>query len=575
MNSVASSTAGAAARWTLTAGLMIAVLMDALNATIFSVARWHIIGDMHATPDEGAWVNLSYLIGKLCFLPPVAWVVDRYGERRLLPIAMTVVAGTSILCASDLDLPLLSAARLGQGAGGAALLVSTQTAVFRLFRPIDQGHAQAIYGLGVVMAPVALAPAIHGWLAEHCSWTWSFWLNPAIAVVATTCIAPLYHLLPSERRTHRPFDWYGLALFVFATATLAYVQIEGPRWNWFEAPHIRGWALLGSGGLLIYGAVALIRTRRREFFNWNVFDNREFTFGVVVSLIAGFALFGSASLLPSFAIGALHLPPGAIGPLLAPASLTIGGGMLLGGTMMADRRIIRPLRLVPFGILLVMAAMWLLAGSNVHSGAHDLSAALLLRGLGFGILFISLTLMTLQGLDSSRLASGVSLFNFGRTLGGVIGGAVLRTYMDHRAAIERSHLIVNLDPANGAFLENHQRIVEILIARGYDPGVSGLAASTVVKSEVLEQAVALSFNAAFLLLAGLFVVVVPLVLAFRLVVFTTKDARLHGPHQHRARTTSRCAHTAVERYPDPDHTRDTTTPRSAHAAHQRYSSPDC
>lgn len=504
-----------AGKWMLTAGLTIAVLTDALNGTIFSVAHPQIMGDTATTPEEATWVNLAYLIAKLVLLPPAAWLVDRFGERRTLTIAMAVVVSASICCALSPGLALLVLARLAQGAGGAALLVSAQTAIFRLFRTGGQGLTQATYGLGVVMGPMALAPATQGWLTEHHSWTWVFGLNTVIALVALICLLPFYQLLPGERRTDKPFDWPGLVLFGFGMTALTYVQIEGTRWNWFEAWHVRFWASFGAGSLIIYGGRALIRKRQSELFNWSVFEDPQFTFGFFVSFIAGFALFGSAFLMPAFALNALHLPPDDVGSLLAPASLTIGAGLLFGGAAI-DRRGIHPLRFVPFGIVMVMAAMWLLSGSNSNSGAHDLGPALLVRGLGFGFLFIALTLVTLKDLDPARLASGVSLFTFGRQLGGIIGAAFLQTFLTHQSAIARTHLVGNLDPADGEFLEHHRRIAEALSARGYEPELAGTGASSIIKSILLDQVTVLSFNAAFLSLAALFVVAAPVILAFKL-----------------------------------------------------------
>src|SRR5690606_27438744 len=105
------------------------------------------------------------------------------------------------------------------------------------------------------------------------SWTWVFWLNPAIALVALLCIVPFYPLLPNQHRTPKPFDWPGFALFAFAMAALTYVLIEGARWNWFEAGHIRLWAWLGAGSLVTYGERVLTRRRQSELLDWSVFEN--------------------------------------------------------------------------------------------------------------------------------------------------------------------------------------------------------------------------------------------------------------------------------------------------------------
>ena len=90
-------------------------------------------------------------------------------------------------------------------------------------------------------------------------------------------------------------------------------------------------------------------------------------------------------------------------------------------------RRVPPIATVPFGILMIMTAMWMLSGTTSESGADDMMAAILLRGFGLGFLFLSITLTAFSKLNSDQLASGIALFNAGRQLGGLIGVAVIET----------------------------------------------------------------------------------------------------------------------------------------------------
>jgi MFS transporter, DHA2 family, multidrug resistance protein len=95
---------------------------------------------------------------------------------------------------------------------------------------------------------------------------------------------------------------------------------------------------------------------------------------------------------------------------------------------------------VPFGILLIMVAMWMLSGSSSESGAGDMMAAILLRGLGLGFLFLSITLIAFSNLTNRNRASGIGLFDTGRQLGGLIGVAGLQTLIEHNVAINAAVL---------------------------------------------------------------------------------------------------------------------------------------
>ena len=447
------------ARWAIAAGVTVAVLADAVNGTVFTIARPQMMGDLRATPDEVSWVNLGYLIAKVAVLPAAAWIVDRFGEARTLFWSMAVLVATAIVCTATTALAPLVGARVVQGAGGAALLVAAQTILFRLFPRAGQGAAQAVYALGVVMAPTTLAPALQGWLTDDASWTWAFPVTVALAAAAALCLLPFRTRLPNAVLTRRPFDAIGFGLFGLAMTALVTVLLEGARWNWFDDAHIVQWTMAGAGALIAFIGWCASGRGRSGLFDRAVFANAHFAFGFLVSFVAGFALFGSAFLIPDFALNVLRLPAADAGLLLLPSSLAVAAGLLIAGGLVQGKGL-NPVKLAPVGIVFVMTAMWLLSQSNLDSGAHDLGPALLVRGLGLGFLFLAITLIALNGLRAGHVASGVGLFNFGRQMGGIIGIGVLQTYLDRQNALNRRILIENIDPASLPFVRYRDAVAE-------------------------------------------------------------------------------------------------------------------
>ena len=501
-------------RWMILTGLVLGVLMDALNGTIFTIARPQIMGAASATPDEVSWVNLGYLIAKVACLPASAWLIDRYGESRNLFWSVVLVAGASVPCAISVDLDTLIAARIIQGAGGAALLVSAQAILFRLFARKQQGLVQAFFALGVVMAPTTLAPAIQGWLTDTLSWASVFWLNLPLAAMALLCLVPFVSCLPHTTGQCRPFDWIGFALFTVSAAALVYVCLEGPRWNWFDDAGITRWTVIGTVTLALVLIWRVLGQKRSAFFDRRVFTNPQFAFGFLVSFIAGFALFGSAFLIPAFALNVLHMPPMDAGFLLLPSSLAVGGGLLTAGLLVTAKGI-NPFKFVPLGIVLVMTAMWMLSWSNMESGDHDLWPGLLLRGFGLGFLFLAVTLITLDDLKDEYLASGIGLFNFGRQMGGILGISFLSTYLNNQIALNRRVLIENINPASLPFRQRQGLLAQALQGNGLDPGKTGEGVAILLQKTIQGQVAALSFNEAFFSLVLLFVVAVPVILGFK------------------------------------------------------------
>lgn len=503
------------ARWVIAAGLTIAVLMDALNGTIFTFARPYIMGDTATVPDEANWFNLGYLMAKVACLPAAAWFVDRVGESRSFFLSACIIALTSVLCALPVPLAALVSARILQGAAGAVLLVAAQTILFRLFPKTQQGLVQSVYALGVVMSPVSLAPALQGWLTNDASWAWVFWVNLILLPLSCLLIAPFASHIPTHLRVRRPFDLMGFGLFTLGTSSLVYVLLEGARWNWFDHAHITLWALVGATSLLATLLWRVIGQNRSEMFARQTFSHEHFAFGFFVSFFAGFVLFGSAFLIPAFALNVLSMPPVDAGLLLLPSGLAVGGGLLLAGTLITVRNV-NPARFVPLGIGFVVVAMWMLSGSNLHSGPHDMWDGLLLRGLGLGFLFMAITMITLGDVRPDHVASAVGLFNFGRQMGGIIGIGFLNGYLNDQIAANRRILIENINASSQPFQTHQTILAETLVARGLDPGIATNAAAAVIQNAILGQVAALSFNEAFLSLALLFIVAAPIILSFKI-----------------------------------------------------------
>ncbi|UWQ36902.1 DHA2 family efflux MFS transporter permease subunit [Leisingera aquaemixtae] len=489
--------------------------MDAVNGTIFTIARPQIMGDFNATPDEVSWVNLSYLMAKLACLPAAAWVVGRFGEVQTFFWSMALVAAASASCALMIDLVPFVAARVLQGAAGAGLLVVAQTMLFRLFPNSKQGLVQALYALGVVVAPTSLAPAVQGWLTDGFSWTLIFWLNLGLAPIVLFCVVPFKGLLPDTRATKLPFDWIGFGWFAVAMGAIVYVLLEGSRWNWFDDGRITAWALIGAAALALATSRLIFSKSRSGFFDRLVFTDPHFAFGFFVSFVAGFALFGSAFLIPVFALNVLSMPPMDAGLLLLPSSLAVGAGLLIAGGLITAKSL-NPLKFVPFGIALVVSGMWMLSGASLESGAHDLWSGLLVRGLGLGFLFLAVTLITLNGLKPAHVASAVGLFNFGRQMGGIVGISFLTTYLDRQIALNRRILIENITPSSLPFQERHSALATALTDRGLDPGLANEGAAALIQNSIQAQVAVLSFNQAFFSLVMLFVIAVPLILTFKL-----------------------------------------------------------
>jgi DHA2 family multidrug resistance protein len=499
----------------LVGGIVLAALTEAIASTLLSLGRQDIIGDTSATPDEFAWLDVGYTALKLMGFALSPWLLTRASPRACLLVATLAMGAACGLAAVVTSLEILIVLRLIQGLAGAVLLVSGQTMLFRDFPRDFQPLLQAVFAMGSVVAPATLAPVLEGWLIDSHSWTWIFFLVSPIALTAAALII-LDDTPASTVDAPRPFDGLGVALLSVALVSVSYVLVRGARWDWFESDHILWLSILATSA---FAAFCLRRqsAHRRKVFDLSVFRVGDFSFAFVVSFVAGAALFGSAFLIPAFATSALAFTPTAAGWLLLPSGGLFICSLFLAAFLIQKRRA-PPIATVPFGILAIMVSMWMLAQSTLESGADDMMLAILLRGLGLGFLFLSITLIAFDGLPPRSVASGIAVFNIGRQLGGLMGVAGLQTLIDHQIVANTSVLGANLSPGLSVVNERIASTTAALVARGMDPAIAASNATSMLGRAVTGQASAIAFNTAFFAIALLFVVAAPIIVAIKITI---------------------------------------------------------
>jgi DHA2 family multidrug resistance protein len=485
--------------------LTAAAVMDGLNAIIFDIAGEHMAGSVSAAPDEAAWLNLAYFMAKVCGLPMTALLLGWLGTRRLLQWAIFLVMMASAGCWLSRDLSFLVLCRALQGFGGAAILVGGQSWLFSRFPHLRQGLIQAMFALGAIMVPTTAAPAIAGVIVDAASWDAVLLLNLPIGL-AVLALLPL--IVPPRVLCIVKPDWPGLALIGIGLPSLVYVLIQGSRWDWFEDATIIWLSLIAGSALIGFVIWQYSPKNRSPLIDLKIFRHEEFAFGFAVSFVAGFALFGSAFLIPAFTLQVLQFTARDAGLVLLPSALTVGLGLLTSGSVIQFLRA-SPVVIVPFGIGIFMTAMWLLSGSNPESGYPDLVPMLVLRGFGMGLLFIAITIICLGDLERAEIPHGVGLFNLGRQMGGLIGVAFLATFLDHHSAISRAALVSNLGAGSSVVSQALQALENTFSSNGIALGQAGSAAIAALDRMLNGQAAAISFNQAFLSLDLLFVLAIP------------------------------------------------------------------
>src|SRR5690348_10995477 len=189
--------------WIVALTVTLATFMEVLDTSIANVALPHIAGGLAASQDESTWVLTSYLVSNAIILPLSGWFSSLIGRKRFYMSCVALFTISSFLCGLAPNLPMLIAFRILQGAGGGGLQPSEQAILADTFPPAKRGMAFAIYGMAVVAAP-AIGPTLGGYITDHFSWRWVFFINIPVGLVSLLLSARVVqdppHLVEAKKR---------------------------------------------------------------------------------------------------------------------------------------------------------------------------------------------------------------------------------------------------------------------------------------------------------------------------------------------------------------------------------------
>ena len=502
-------------RWIILLGLITAAIMEVLDTTIINVALPQMAGNLGATQEEIGWVSTGYILSNVVFLPMTAFFAERFGRQRYLTFSIILFIVSSFFCGTSNSLIELVFWRVLQGAGGAALLSTAQATIRQIFPAEQQGMVQAIFLLGIIVAPT-LGPTLGGWITDNYQWHWCFFINIPIGVASTFLVSTFLKDPPGSTRQARPVDWAGIALLAAGLAALQYVLEEGNSEDWFESTTIVRLAVVAAVCLIGMLWWELTPRNRHPVVNFRVLHNRDLAASIFLFVALGFALYGGTFIFPLFTQSILRFTPTETGLALLPGGLAtactalICGALLNGPRPKADARV-----LIGIGVCLLLWAMWDLGHLSVDAGEGDVRWALLIRGAGLGMLFTPINNVAYASLKPSEAQQAAGLINLSRQLGGSFGIALLASYVTTHTQIHRADLVSNVYPGNPLVQQRLQAFTANLMAHGYSLDAARQGAYAILDQQVTRQSAMLSYNDAWMLLLLTFLAVSPAILLLR------------------------------------------------------------
>ena len=495
--------------WVVTFSVMLATFMEILDTTVVNVSIPHISGNLSATTDEGTWTVTSYLVANAIVLPMTGWLANYFGRKRLLLTALVGFTLTSAMCGMATSLEWLIIFRVLQGLSGGCMQPLAQAILLETFPPQKHGQAMAAYGFGMLLAPI-LGPALGGWITDHYTWRWIFYLNVPIGLLSVYLVGrnifdPAYIGKMSKR-----IDAWGIGFLALGIGMLQLVLDTGQKSDWFASTQIRVFTGLCVVGLVLFVFREL--TTSNPVVDLRVLKDSTFATGVFLIGIVGFILYASLVLLPIYLQTLMGYPALDAGLAISPRGIGSMVTMPIVGYLVGK---VSARRLVIFGLVLGGVTMFDFSRLSLQSGYWDIFWPQVIQGCGLAFLFIPITAVSVAHISKQKMGNATSIFNLVRNIGGSFGIAIMTTFLARRGQLHQNHLASNVTPYDWHTQQMLRGMQDWFQSRGSDSYTAMRRAYGAIYGMVQQQAAMMSFIEAFWVLSLMFFVLIPLVFLMR------------------------------------------------------------
>jgi MFS transporter, DHA2 family, multidrug resistance protein len=478
----------------LVVAVVLTAVLEVLDMTIVNVSLPHMLGAFGATPDQITWVLTSYIVAAAVVMPLTGYLSTWLGRRRLLLLAITGFVASSALCGMAWNLESMVLFRLAQGIFGAPLVPLSQAILLDVFPRERHGQALAIFGLGIMVAPV-IGPALGGYLTETYSWRMVFYINVPIGIFA---LLMSIGYLPQRGIKDIKTDWIGMGLLVLAVGALQFVLDQGQTRDWFNSKVI----VVGTILAVFSAAVFFLRgwNKPDNIIDLSLLKDRNFVTGTLAITAYGISLFGWMAIMPLFSQRLLGYPPDVAGTLFIPRGIVSAITLAITGSILI--RIFDARHLVIAGLIMTAVGTLPMAYFSLYVDFWGIATPGMLAGIGTGLFFVPLTAVAFASIPRAQYDEASGLYALMRGIGGSAGIAVVSWLFVRQTQIHFNELTGHVTPYN-------RDVVPYLGQYGLTP-LSPESAPLIVH-EIDRQAQMLAFNDIFWFIAMVTLAIIPLI----------------------------------------------------------------
>jgi DHA2 family multidrug resistance protein len=481
--------------WIAVGAALLGAFMAVLNIQVTNSSLPDIEGGIGTGGVNGTWISTAYLIGEIVVIPMTDFVSRVFSLRRYMIASTALFLVFSMACGQATSLPEMIALRALQGFFGGVLIPMAFTIIVSMLPPAKRPMGFAGFAVTATFAP-AIGPTIGGWLTDNYGWQTIFYMNLVPGVVM---LAGLIYALPrSQARPSllRQGDWLGIGLMAIGLATFQTALDDGNVDDWFGSPYIVELSIISAIALAAFVVVELVR--KVPLVRLRLLRRRNFGFATLSNFMLGFALYGSAYLLPQYLAVSQGFDAQQSGEVIAwtglPQLLVIPFVPLLMRKF--DSRV-----LVGVGLAIFATSCFMNLTIDPNVAGPQLLVPDVTRAIGQALVMTPLSAVAMVGVTKEEAGDASGPFNMMRNLGGAIGTAAVETYFTKReqyhSFIINAHVSV-FEPATQTRLAALQHY--FLLNRSADPAAAMARAINAVGTTIQAQATVMGYADCFGLL---------------------------------------------------------------------------
>lgn len=470
------------------AGLMLTLLLAAMDQTIVGTAMPRVVSNLDGF-DRYPWVTTAYLLTSTIAVPVFAKLSDLYGRKWLYLTGLVIFVVSSWLCgaAGNVPIPLdgmnqLILFRGLQGVGGGAVMGLTFTIIGDLFAPAERGRYQGMFGAVFGLASV-VGPLAGGWITDHLSWRWAFYVNAPLGILAAVVLYRTFPFVPPHASSRR-IDWLGLILLVgwIVPLLLALSRVTSLGWT---HPTVR---TLLAVAVVSFVAFVWVEQRAEEpLMPPALFRIRTIALASCGVFVLGMSMFGMFVYLPLYLQGVLGMTAAASGMLFVPMIFAMIAASVASGQIVSRTGRYKALAIA--GAVLATSGLALLARVGSTGNATSILWCLVVAGLGFGAAQPVYALVVQNAAPRGQLGAATATSQFFRSIGSTIGVAFFGTLL---LGMYHQRLEASLPPDTSLAI---RQVVDNPLQMNGEHGVTLHAAPAVAIPEAVQVSVRQSLAA--------------------------------------------------------------------------------